>query len=113
MKNNIPVKDNLVDLISKIGEKLQLEEQNFFDNKNGSNFHYVHNAVEKNRKIIVVVKLSNNTKEMNQEIGIKLAMHIAASNPLSVDKNDLDKQILDKELEIIKAELSNSGKKGD
>ena len=37
-------------------------------------------------------------------------MHIAASNPLSVDKNDLDKKILDKELEIIKAELSNSGK---
>ena len=86
----------------------------FFDNKNGSNFHYVHNAVEKNiGKIISVVKLSNNTKEMNQEIGIKLAMHIAASNPLSVDKNDLDKKILEKELEIIKAELSNSGKKGD
>ena len=114
MKNNIPVKDNLVDLISKIGEKITIRRAKFFDNKNGSNFHYVHNAVEKNiGKIISVVKLSNNTKEMNQEIGIKLAMHIAASNPLSVDKNDLDKQILDKELEIIKAELSNSGKKGD
>ena len=115
MKNNIPVKDNLVDLISqKIGEKITIRRAKFFDNKNGSNFHYVHNAVEKNiGKIISVVKLSNNTKEMNQEIGIKLAMHIAASNPLSVDKNDLDKKIVDKELEIIKAELSNSGKKGD
>ena len=38
-------------------------------------------------------------------------MHIAASNPLSIDKNNLDKNVLDKELEIIKAELINSGKK--
>ena len=38
-------------------------------------------------------------------------MHIAATNPLAIDKNDLKKDILDKELEIIKAELLNSGKK--
>ncbi len=111
MKNNMLVKDNLVDLISKIGEKITIRRSKFFDNKNGSNFHYVHNAIEQNiGKIISVVKLSDETKDKNREIGIKLAMHIAASNPLSVDKNDLDKKILDKELEIIKAELSNSGK---
>ena len=38
-------------------------------------------------------------------------MHIAASSPLSIDKDDLDKKIVDKEKEIIKAELINSGKK--
>ena len=37
-------------------------------------------------------------------------MHIAASNPLAIDKNEIDKTIVDKELEIIKAELLNSGK---
>ena len=37
-------------------------------------------------------------------------MHIAASNPLAIDKNDIDKNIVDKELEIIKAEITNSGK---
>ena len=37
-------------------------------------------------------------------------MHIAASNPLAIDKNDIDKTIVDKELEIIKAEIINSGK---
>ena len=40
-------------------------------------------------------------------------MHIAASSPLSIDKDDLDKKIIDKELEIIKAEIINSGKKGE
>jgi elongation factor Ts len=38
-------------------------------------------------------------------------MHIAAVSPLSIDKNDLDKSLVDKELEIIKAEIVNSGKK--
>ena len=40
----------------------------------------------------------------------KIAMHIAASNPLALDKDGIDKRYLDKELEIIKAELLNSGK---
>ena len=37
-------------------------------------------------------------------------MHIAASNPLAIQKEDIDKKIVEKELEIIKAEISNSGK---
>jgi elongation factor Ts len=37
-------------------------------------------------------------------------MHIAASNPLAIDKGGVNKEIVDKELEIIKAEIVNSGK---
>ena len=37
-------------------------------------------------------------------------MHIAASNPLAIDTDGIDKKIIDKELEIIKAEIVNSGK---
>ena len=37
-------------------------------------------------------------------------MHIAATNPLAIDKDDINKAIIDKELEIIKAEIVNSGK---
>ena len=43
----------------------------------------------------------------------KLAMHIVATSPIAIDKNDIKKEILDKELEIIKEELKNSGKKGE
>ena len=31
-------------------------------------------------------------------------MHIAASSPLSIDKDGIDKKIIEKELEIIKAD---------
>ena len=37
-------------------------------------------------------------------------MHITASNPLAIDKDNIKKNLVDKELEIIKAEITNSGK---
>ena len=37
-------------------------------------------------------------------------MHIAATNPLAIEKDGIDKNIVDKELEIIKAEIINSVK---
>ena len=111
MANDIPVKDNLVNLIAKIGEKITIRRTNFFNNSSGTNYFYVHSAIEKNiGKIISVVKLDGIIKGKNDEIGLKLAMHIAASNPLAIDKDGIDKSIVNKELEIIKAEITNSGK---
>ena len=111
MNNGMLVKDNLVNLIAKIGEKITIRRANFFNNTNGTNFFYVHSAIEKGiGKIISVVKLDGISKEKNSDIGTKLAMHIAALNPLAIDKDGIDKKIVDKELEIIKAEITNSGK---
>jgi len=111
MKNNILVKDNLVNLIAKIGEKITIRRSFFFDNDKGVNFFYVHSALEKNiGKIVSIVKLDNIIVGKNDEIGSKIAMHIAASNPLAIEPKGIDKNIIDKELEIIKAEVSNSGK---
>ena len=111
MKNNISVKDNLVNLIAKIGEKITIRRSFFFDNDKGVNFFYVHSSLEKNiGKIVSIVKLDNIIKGKNDEIGSKIAMHIAASNPLAIESKEIDKNIIDKELEIIKAEISNSGK---
>ena len=111
MINGILVKDNLVNLIAKIGEKITIRRTRFFDNLKGSKFFYVHSAIEKNiGKIISIVKLEGVTKDKNDNIGTKIAMHIAASNPLAIDKDDIDKNIVAKELEIIKAEITNSGK---
>ena len=111
MTNGILVKDNLVSLIAKIGEKIIIRRTNFFDNSEGFNFSYVHSAIEKNiGKIISIVKLDGISKGQNDGIGLKIAMHIAASNPLAIDKNGIEKNIIEKELEIIKEEIKNSGK---
>ena len=111
MSNGILVKDNLVNMIAKIGEKLTIRRAIFFDNSSGTNFSYTHSALDKGiGKIISVVKIAGIIKGKNEEIGTKIAMHIAASNPLSIDKDDIDRTIVEKEMEIIKAEILNSGK---
>ena len=113
MKNNKTVDENLISLISKIGEKITIRRSKFFDDK-GLNFAYVHNSVEKNiGKVISIIQLSKNDNNDLKELGSKLAMHIAAQAPIAIDEKGIKKEILDKELEIIKEELKNSGKKED
>ncbi len=111
MSNGLSVKESLINLISKIGEKITIRRARFFDKSAGINFFYVHSAIEKNiGKIVSIIKLENTEEFQTQDLGNKLAMHIAASNPLAIDKDGIDKKIVDKELEIIKAEIINSGK---
>ena len=67
MKNGLTVKDSLVNLIAKIGEKISIRRTKYFDNKNGANFFYVHSAIEKNiGKIIAVVKINGLKKMINR-----------------------------------------------
>ena len=111
MENGKTVDDNLISLISKIGEKITIRRSKFFDNKGGKNYYYIHSALDKNAgKIVSIVKILNNE---NEDFGQKIAMHIAASSPLAIDKDGIKKEVIDKELEIIKAELINSGKTGE
>ena len=106
MKNNLPVETNLIDLISKMGEKITIRRSIFFNNSNGKNSFYIHGALEdKIGKIISVVRTSK-----ENEIGKKIAMHISAMSPMALEEKDLGKEIINKEMEIIKAELLNSGK---
>ena len=89
--------DNIIKLISKIGEKITIRRCNFFNNNKYMNFSYVHTELKKNiGKLGVLVSIES--KKFNKEIknfGHKLAMHIAASDPLAIDFSRLDKKILE------------------
>ena len=110
MKNQKTVDENLIALISKMGEKITLRRAKFFENS-GPNFSYVHNSLEKNvGKSCIYCSTKQKFKKDLKDLGSKLAMHIAAQSPLAIDERGINKDTLDKELEIIKAELKNSGK---
>jgi len=111
MKNKKTVNDSLIDLVSKIGEKITIRREAFVDNKS-INFSYIHSSIENNvGKLGVILSLkTSQKKEELSDLGKQLAMHIAASAPLALDKEDLDKSLIDKEKEIIVDELKNSGK---
>jgi len=112
MANNESVQNNLVTLISKIGEKITLRRCDFFASDKFINFSYTHSAIKKNLgKIGVLLCLETNKKKDEiKEFGKQLSMHVAALSPLSIDKDGLDEKILLKEKEIITEELKNSGK---
>ena len=112
MKNNKNVKDNLIALISKIGEKITLRRSDFFGSDKFINFSYTHSAIKKDIGKIGVLLSLETTKTENElsVFGKQLAMHIAASSPLGIDKSDLNQNMVEKEKEIITEELKNSGK---
>jgi len=112
MKNGKTVEDNLVALIAKMGEKITIGRVKTFNHPGTMNFNYLHTIVEDNlSKLAVVVSLeTNNASDSIKSFGKQLAMHIAASNPLALDVNSIDKTVLDKEKELIIEELKSSGK---
>ena len=107
MGNKKNVKDNLVTLISKIGEKITIRRADFIKSDKFLNFSYTHSALKKNvGKIGVLLSLeTTKTKDDLLDFGKQLAMHIAASSPLAIDKEGLDQNMLKKEKEIIVEEL--------
>ena len=112
MKNAKTVEDNLVSMISKIGEKITIGRAKTFNYDGSKNFNYLHTVVKDNlSKLAVVVSLeTSNSSDNLKNFGKQLSMHIAASNPLALDVNDIDKKILDKEQTLISEELKNTGK---
>lgn len=115
MKNKKTVEENLVSLIAKIGEKITLGRVKTLSHENSKNYFYLHTVVKDNLSKIAVIT-SINTNEESEKIdlfGKQLSMHIAASNPISINSNEIKQEILDKEQKLITEELRNSGKSED
>ena len=112
MKNGKTVDENLLALISKIGEKITIGRSKTLKNDNCQIYKYHHTIVQDNLSklgVIVSVKSNESTDKCN-DFGKKLSMHIAAMNPLSIDIDGIDQNILKKEEELISEELKSSGK---
>jgi len=112
MSNDQTVEDNLVSLISKMGEKITVGKAKTFNQSGTKNFNYLHTIVKDNlSKLSVIVSLetSDNSDAVNV-FGKQLSMHIAASNPLALSSDLIDKDVLKKEQDLVAEELKSSGK---
>ena len=115
MNNKKTVEENLVSMIAKIGEKITLGRVKTLNHENSKNYFYLHTVVKDNLSKIAVIT-SINTKVESEKIdlfGKQLSMHIAASNPISVNPDEIKQEILDKEQKLVTEELKNSGKHED
>ncbi|MDA9616154.1 translation elongation factor Ts [Candidatus Pelagibacter sp.] len=112
MSNGQTVKDNLVSLISKMGEKITVGTAKTFNQSGTKNFNYLHTVVKDNlSKLSVIVSLkTSDDSEAIKAFGKQLSMHIAASNPLALSSDLIDKDVLQKEQNLVTEELKSSGK---
>ena len=112
MNNKKTVEDNLISLIAKMGEKITIGRVKTFSYTGAKNFNYLHTVVKDNlSKLAVVVSIETKDSSDNiKSFGKQLAMHIAASNPLALDSESIDKTVLEKEQNLITEELKISGK---
>ena len=112
MKNGLTVSQNLIDLIAKIGEKITIGRLKTLVNSKSKIFTYNHSVVKGNLSklgVVVSLEFEKSSKEIDQ-FGKQISMHIAASNPMAIDKKDIKDNIIEKEKEIINEELKNLGK---
>ena len=112
MKNGSTVSQNLIDLIAKIGEKITLGRSKTFEDSKSKIFTYNHSVVKDNLSklgVVVSLEFEHSTKDIEQ-FGKQISMHIAASNPMVIDKKDIKNDVIEKEKEIINKELKNLGK---
>jgi elongation factor Ts len=112
MLNGKSVADSLVSLIAKMGEKITVGKAKTFNQSGTKNFNYLHTVVKDNlSKLSVIASLqTSDDSEAVKTFGKQLSMHIAASNPLALSSDLIDKDILQKEQDLVTEELKNSGK---
>ncbi len=87
-------------LIAKIGENMAIRRFAIID-ASGKLHTYMHGT-----RIGVVVDLEGG----NETLGKDLAMHIAASRPMTVSEDDVPAEVIEKEKEIFAAQAAESGK---
>jgi elongation factor Ts len=112
MSNGKTVEDNLVSLIAKMGEKITVGKAKTFNQSGAKNFNYLHTVVKDNlSKLSVITSLeTSDDSEAVKTFGKQLSMHIAASNPLALSEDLIDKDVLQKEQDLVTEELKSSGK---
>src|SRR5436190_7071597 len=102
--DSLTLNDKIVELVGKIGEKIEVSE--FIHMKGEVVVPYIHAG----SKLGVLVSLKGINGKDVTDAGKDIGMQIAAMNPVSVDEKSVDKSVIEKELEIAKAQIIAEGK---
>lgn len=101
--NGKSVGEQLTDMIATVGENMQIRRAAKLESKDGNVGAYVHMG----GKIGVLVSVEGGDVG---EVARQVAMHVAASNPASLDRDSIDADLLARERAIYVAQAAESGK---
>ena len=109
---NRSVNEELINNIATIGENMNIRRAEFLEISNGVLISYVHNSVAEGLgRLGVLVALETDVQNNNiKEIGKQIAMHIAATSPKSLNIEDLDPEVVERERQVLIDQAMSSGK---
>ena len=102
--NGQSVDQSIVDLVGKIGEKIEISDYRVLSGE--KIVPYIHAG----NKLGVLVSLKNVANLDYTSIGKDVAMQIASMNPIALDSDGVDQSIIEKEIEIGKEQALKEGK---
>lgn len=106
-QNGKKLSDLLNELLTKIGEKIEVRRFTVFDSPDGLIGAYTHMG----SKIGVLVELAGMSRSNDGAvISRDIAMQIAAMNPQYIKHEEVSKDIVDREMEIYRTQARNEGK---
>ncbi|MBF0249483.1 MAG: elongation factor Ts [Alphaproteobacteria bacterium] len=102
------VADELTHLISTIGENMNIRRVKVLESAGGEVASYMHSAVADGLgKIGVLVAAKGGDV---QGFGKQVCMHVAATNPASLSRDDLDPELVEREKQVLTEQARESGK---
>lgn len=108
------VEEQVTHMVATIGENMSLRRVKMLTVDNGVVATYVHGPIVAGKamgKIGVVVALeSEGDAAKLEEVGRQIAMHVAAANPLFLDRNDVDAEAVERERQVLSDQARASGK---
>ena len=106
------VQDAVTNLVATIGENMHVRRMAKLSVSQGVVASYVHNAVSPGLgKIGVLVAMEGaGDKARLRELGRKIAMHVAATSPLSLDESSLDPAAIEKERQVLTEKAKEEGR---
>ena len=112
LENGNTIQAEVTNMIATIGENMQLRRAARLSVDEGVVASYVHNAVAPGLgRIGVLVALhGGGDKVALRELGRKIAMHVAATAPLSLNTDDLDPAAIEKERSVLTEKAKEEGK---
>ncbi|MBC7425735.1 MAG: elongation factor Ts [Bacteroidia bacterium] len=101
---NVTIEQRLLDEMGKTGEKMEISKCILVTGENVVSYIHAGN------KMGVLVELNNASSDANTAAGKDVAMQIAAMNPIAVDDKGVDKETVEREIQVGKEQAIAEGK---
>lgn len=105
--NGLTVQEHLDALMGKVGEKIEVKRVKNVNSRDGFIADYIHFG----SKLGGLVAFKGNKNEESLDLGKKIAMQLVAMNPISINREGIGADVIEKEKDIYKTQLLNEGKK--